>query len=92
MYGFQVLSRVSLLPFVSHLFINVFSVSASIWISRLNQDQTWEFSHPKFIRGRPDLLLEIKPNGPELYWNPAMNDEVELPGDVGSLISVYQRI
>ncbi|OAD70908.1 heat shock factor-type transcription factor, partial [Phycomyces blakesleeanus NRRL 1555(-)] len=26
----------------------------------LAENQIWEFSHPKFMRGRPDLLDEIK--------------------------------
>ena len=70
--------------FCPHLFINIFSASASIYkISPLNQDQTWEFSHPKFIRGRPDLLHEIKLSSLELHWN-----DVGLPEEVVSLNSV----
>lgn len=53
--------------------------------------QTWEFSHHKFLRGRPDLLDEIKRKallegqggisvGPE-----SVRARVELPGEV----SVY---
>ena len=33
-------------------------------------------------------LDEITLNALELHWNPAMYDEVELPGDVGTLDSV----
>ena len=46
-----------------------------------NQNQTWEFCHPTFIHGRADLPHEIKREALELHWNPAMKDEVELPGD-----------
>ncbi|KAG6909803.1 hypothetical protein DXG01_015296 [Tephrocybe rancida] len=42
--------------------------------------QTWEFSHHKFLRGRPDLLDEIKRKA--LEPDPAMKHRVELPGEV----------
>ncbi|KAK0202398.1 HSF-type DNA-binding-domain-containing protein [Desarmillaria ectypa] len=45
--------------------------------------QTWEFSHHKFLRGRPDLLDEIKRKAlePDL----GAKHRVELPGEVGIL-------
>ena len=42
--------------------------------------QTWEFSHHKFLRGRPDLLDEIKRKA--LEPDPSVKHRVELPGDV----------
>lgn len=42
--------------------------------------QTWEFSHLKFLRGRPDLLDEIKRKA--LEPDPAVKHRVELPGEV----------
>ncbi|KAF8631323.1 hypothetical protein AX15_002463 [Amanita polypyramis BW_CC] len=41
--------------------------------------QTWEFSHHKFLRGRPDLLDDIKRKA--LEPDPAMKHRVELPGE-----------
>ncbi|KAJ3502576.1 hypothetical protein NMY22_g18540 [Coprinellus aureogranulatus] len=41
--------------------------------------QTWEFSHHKFLRGRPDLLDEIKRKA--LEPDPAIKHRVELPGE-----------
>ncbi|TFL02156.1 HSF-type DNA-binding-domain-containing protein, partial [Pterulicium gracile] len=43
--------------------------------------QTWEFSHRKFLRGRPDLLDEIKRKA--LEPDPGVKQRVELPGEVG---------
>ena len=47
--------------------------------------QTWEFSHHKFLRGRPDLLDEIKRKAlePDL----GVKQRVELPGEVASQLS-----
>jgi len=42
--------------------------------------QTWEFSHHKFLRGRPDLLDEIKRKA--LEPDPAVKHRVELPCEV----------
>ena len=42
--------------------------------------QTWEFSHHKFLRGRPDLLEEIKRKA--LEPDPSLKHRVELPGEV----------
>lgn len=44
--------------------------------------QTWEFSHHKFLRGRPDLLDEIKRKA--LEPDPSIKQRVELPGEVAS--------
>ncbi|KAF8815393.1 winged helix DNA-binding domain-containing protein [Phlegmacium glaucopus] len=48
--------------------------------------QTWEFSHHKFLRGRPDLLDEIKRKA--LEPDPAIKHRVELPGEVSVLFCV----
>lgn len=47
--------------------------------------QTWEFSHHKFLRGRPDLLDEIKRKAlePDL----GVKQRVELPGEVAAQLS-----
>ena len=54
--------------------------------------QTWEFSHPKFLRNRPDLLEEIKRKA--LDPDPATKQRVELPGEVRcpSVPSVVDRL
>ena len=44
--------------------------------------QVWEFSHHKFLRGRPDLLDEIKRKA--LEPDPSIKHRVELPGEVSS--------
>ncbi|KAJ7777350.1 HSF-type DNA-binding-domain-containing protein [Mycena metata] len=50
--------------------------------------QTWEFSHHKFLRGRPDLLDEIKRKA--LEPDPAMKHRVELPGEVAAQLSTMR--
>ncbi|KAK0436956.1 HSF-type DNA-binding-domain-containing protein [Armillaria borealis] len=47
--------------------------------------QTWEFSHHKFLRGRPDLLDEIKRKAlePDL----GAKHRVELPGEVAAQLA-----
>ncbi|KAI5123208.1 hypothetical protein M0805_003974 [Coniferiporia weirii] len=47
--------------------------------------QTWEFSHPKFLRGRPDLLDEIKRKA--LEPDPTIKHRVELPGEVAAQLN-----
>ncbi|KAI0065517.1 hypothetical protein BV25DRAFT_1703812 [Artomyces pyxidatus] len=47
--------------------------------------QTWEFSHHKFLRGRPDLLDEIKRKA--LEPDPSIKHRVELPGEVAAQLS-----
>ncbi|CCM01107.1 uncharacterized protein FIBRA_03155 [Fibroporia radiculosa] len=47
--------------------------------------QTWEFSHLKFLRGRPDLLEEIKRKA--LEPDPSVKHRVELPGEVAAQLS-----
>ena len=47
--------------------------------------QTWEFSHHKFLRGRPDLLEEIKRKA--LEPDPSLKHRVELPGEVAAQLS-----
>ncbi|THH20073.1 hypothetical protein EUX98_g8652, partial [Antrodiella citrinella] len=47
--------------------------------------QTWEFSHHKFLRGRPDLLEEIKRKA--LEPDPSIKHRVELPGEVANQLS-----
>ncbi|EIN06203.1 hypothetical protein PUNSTDRAFT_91010 [Punctularia strigosozonata HHB-11173 SS5] len=47
--------------------------------------QTWEFSHNKFLRGRPDLLDEIKRKA--LDPDPSIKQRVELPGEVAAQLA-----
>ena len=47
--------------------------------------QTWEFSHQKFLRGRPDLLDAIKRKA--LEPDPASKARVELPGEVAAQLA-----
>ncbi|KAG8221088.1 hypothetical protein J3R82DRAFT_2606 [Butyriboletus roseoflavus] len=50
-----------------------------------SSSQTWEFSHAKFLRGRPDLLDAIKRKA--LEPDPRERNRVELPGEVARLLS-----
>ncbi|KAH0583106.1 hypothetical protein H2248_010992 [Termitomyces sp. 'cryptogamus'] len=50
--------------------------------------QTWEFSHHKFLRGRPDLLDEIKRKA--LEPDPAIKHRVELPGEVAAQLGAMR--
>jgi len=70
-----------------------------------NQEQTWEFSHPNFQKGKRELLYDIKRKGPTKV-NPRtkgdkeqhelveeLNDKVEhLEGEVGKLQEANQAI
>lgn len=47
--------------------------------------QTWEFSHHKFLRARPDLLEEIKRKA--LEPDPSLKHRIELPGEVAAQLS-----
>ncbi|RDB18526.1 Heat shock factor protein [Hypsizygus marmoreus] len=51
--------------------------------------QTWEFSHHKFLRGRPDLLDEIKRKA--LEPDPAVKHRVELPGEVAAQLGAMRE-
>ncbi|KAG1874452.1 hypothetical protein F4604DRAFT_744773 [Suillus subluteus] len=48
-------------------------------------NRTWEFSHPKFLRARPDLLDAIKRKA--LEPDPRERGRVELPGEVARLLN-----
>ncbi|KAK1227995.1 hypothetical protein PQX77_008986 [Marasmius sp. AFHP31] len=50
--------------------------------------QTWEFSHHKFLRGRPDLLDEIKRKA--LEPDPGVKQRVELPGEVAAQLNTMR--
>jgi hypothetical protein len=70
------------LPHPSHFFSHHQTPRAQ----RTSTDaQTWEFSHHKFLRGRPDLLDEIKRKA--LEPDPTVKHRVELPGEVNLLIT-----
>ncbi|KAJ7807292.1 HSF-type DNA-binding-domain-containing protein [Mycena olivaceomarginata] len=51
--------------------------------------QTWEFSHHKFLRGRPDLLDEIKRKA--LEPDPGQKHRVELPGEVAAQLGAMRE-
>lgn len=51
--------------------------------------QTWEFSHHKFLRGRPDLLEEIKRKA--LEPDPSVKQRVELPGEITAQLSAMRE-
>ena len=86
MYGFHKINRVSLL---------LPAPPACPWSNpalqtpraqRTSADvQTWEFSHHKFLRGRPDLLDEIKRKA--LEPDPSIKHRVELPGEVAAQLN-----
>lgn len=50
--------------------------------------QTWEFSHHKFLRARPDLLDEIKRKA--LEPDPGIKHRVELPGEVAAQLGTMR--
>ncbi|KAF8637488.1 hypothetical protein AX17_002792 [Amanita inopinata Kibby_2008] len=50
--------------------------------------QTWEFSHHKFLRGRPDLLDEIKRKA--LEPDPGLKHRIELPGEVAAQLGAMR--
>ncbi|KAF9528903.1 HSF-type DNA-binding-domain-containing protein [Crepidotus variabilis] len=50
--------------------------------------QTWEFSHHKFLRGRPDLLDEIKRKA--LEPDPGIKHRIELPGEVAAQLNMMK--
>ena len=52
--------------------------------------QTWEFSHHKFLRGRPDLLDEIKRKA--LEPDPSIKHRVELPGEVAAQLNAMREV
>ena len=87
MYGFHKINRVRLFfffsshhrPYASSSINHIQTPRAQ----RTSTDaQTWEFSHHKFLRGRPDLLDEIKRKA--LEPDPAVKHRVELPGEVSA--------
>lgn len=87
MYGFHKINRVShlrpLLPDNEMLMPCVLQTPRA---QRTSADvQTWEFSHHKFLRGRPDLLEEIKRKA--LEPDPSLKHRVELPGEVAAQLS-----
>jgi hypothetical protein len=51
--------------------------------------QTWEFSHHKFLRSRPDLLDEIKRKA--LEPDPGIKHRVELPGEVAAQLAAMRE-
>jgi len=59
-------------------------------VQRTTSDaQTWEFSHHKFLRGRPDLLDEIKRKA--LEPDPGIKHRVELPGEVAAQLGAMRE-
>ena len=52
--------------------------------------QTWEFSHHKFLRGRADLLDEIKRKA--LEPDPTVKHRVELPGEMVLMREENRRV
>lgn len=84
MYGFHKINRVRLIVHFVYILpaasIDTI-VSQTPRAQRTTTDaQTWEFSHTKFLRGRPDLLDEIKRKA--LEPDPSIKHRVELPGEV----------
>src|ERR1700761_26850 len=87
MYGFHKINRVTGLSSSSS-----FASSSKVLFTqtpraqRTSTDaQTWEFSHHKFLRGRPDLLDEIKRKA--LEPDPSIKHRVELPGEVAAQLA-----
>ena len=90
MYGFHKINRVHPITFSLTLVLTIFQTPRA---QRTSTDaQTWEFSHHKFLRGRPDLLDEIKRKA--LEPDPAIKHRIELPGEASLLYYryVYSKI
>ena len=85
MYGFHKINRVNVLSSssASSSVVNTFAHQTPRAQRTSTDAQTWEFSHHKFLRGRPDLLDEIKRKA--LEPDPALKHRVELPGEVSSV-------
>ena len=92
MYGFHKINRVSLffpISFRSLLITHYHFFLKTPRAQRTSTDaQTWEFSHHKFLRGRPDLLDEIKRKA--LEPDPAIKHRVELPGEVSVFFLFFE--
>lgn len=86
MYGFHKINRVSFPQSLSVILESNDTALQTPRAQRTSADvQTWEFSHHKFLRGRPDLLEEIKRKA--LEPDPALKHRVELPGEVAAQLS-----
>lgn len=69
-----------------HHILNLHLTAQTPRAQRTSTDaQTWEFSHHKFLRGRPDLLEEIKRKA--LEPDPSIKHRVELPGEVAAQLN-----
>lgn len=85
MYGFHKINRVSRSAFASARIV-ADPLRQTPRAQRTSADvQTWEFSHHKFLRGRPDLLEEIKRKA--LEPDPSIKHRVELPGEVAAQLT-----
>ncbi|THH08909.1 hypothetical protein EW146_g8841, partial [Bondarzewia mesenterica] len=87
MYGFHKINRVSTPPHPrGNALTRDLAVMQTPRAQRTSTDaQTWEFSHHKFLRGRPDLLEEIKRKA--LEPDPSIKHRVELPGEVAAQLA-----
>jgi hypothetical protein len=87
MYGFHKINRVSF--FIAHMTeppVTSLELIQTPRAQRTSTDaQTWEFSHHKFLRARPDLLEEIKRKA--LEPDPSIKHRVELPGEVAAQLA-----
>lgn len=84
MYGFHKINRVSpaVPPPLARSSPTPHTRAQTPRAQRTSTDaQTWEFSHPKFLRGRTDLLDDIKRKSLEQDL-PALKQRVELPPEV----------
>jgi len=85
MYGFHKINRVLSISFFLSLALTFIQTPRA---QRTSTDaQTWEFSHHKFLRGRPDLLDEIKRKA--LEPDPAIKHRIELPGEASLFYYLY---
>jgi hypothetical protein len=85
MYGFHKINRVCILLFPHMIWPSMTSFQTPRAQRTSTDAQTWEFSHHKFLRARPDLLEEIKRKA--LEPDPSIKHRVELPGEVAAQLA-----
>jgi hypothetical protein len=87
MYGFHKINRVSTwsLTWPGHQWRHIELIQTPRAQRTSTDAQTWEFSHHKFLRARPDLLEEIKRKA--LEPDPSIKHRVELPGEVAAQLA-----
>jgi heat shock transcription factor len=96
MYGFHKVNKASCVSASAYWCSSRCQQTPRSQSQRTSQDnQTWEFSHPKFLKGRVDLLDQIKRKALD-NEPPGRNTRVELPAEVATqlrrMVSEHQSL